>query len=179
MIHDRWISKYTWPLAATLSQLKTTLEGEAEVAPEHRYEVYVQTVPDRLWQAIIDPDLTRQYFADVTFESTWEPGAPYQALLPDGVTLFEGIVLKVDPPHQLVYSFHYVGDEGARHEHPSRVTWKIVAYGETCQLTLVHNEFMVGEIATFREVGESWPFTLSSLKTLLETGQPLSLHPSP
>ena len=57
-------------------------------------------------------------------------------------------------------------------EKPSRVTWEIEKLGDTCRLTLVHDEFD-GENATYHSVEHGWSQILSGLKTLIETGQPL------
>jgi uncharacterized protein YndB with AHSA1/START domain len=127
----------------------------------------------RLWQALTDSADIRRYFYGGSFESAWQPGAAYRTFLPDGTTPFEGTVLEIDPPRRLVYSFHYVGDSATRPEHPSRVSWEITPLGDVRKLTVVHDGFAAGELATYRLVGGVWPFILSSLKTLLETGEPL------
>jgi uncharacterized protein YndB with AHSA1/START domain/DNA-binding transcriptional ArsR family regulator len=175
LMYDRWISKYAEPWAARLSALKATLEGDEMNAPKHVYQIYIRTTPERLWQAIVGSEDTRRYFYGGVYESSWESGAPYRTILPDGTTPFEGTILEMDPPRRLVYSFHYVGQEDTRQERPSRVTWEIVPLGDVCQLTVVHDEFAAGEMATYRMVGTGWPFILSNLKTLLETGE--ALHP--
>jgi uncharacterized protein YndB with AHSA1/START domain len=143
--------------------------------PAHVYEVYIRTTPERLWAAIVSPEYTRRYFYGGWYESTWKSGAPYRTLLDDGTTPFEGTLLEVDPPRRLVYTFHYVGDDQTRGEQPSRVTWEIEPRGETCKLTLVHDQFAEGETQTFTKVGGGWPYILSNLKTVLETGAPLNV----
>ena len=143
-------------------------------APTHVYEVYIRCTPERLWQAITSPDYTRRYFFGGQNESTWQPGTPYRTLLDDGSTPFDGTILEARPPTRLVYTFHYVGDPETRLEQPSRVTWEITPMApEMCKLSVVHDGFAEGELVTFRKVGGGWPFILSNLKTLLETGQPL------
>jgi uncharacterized protein YndB with AHSA1/START domain len=139
------------------------------------YEIYIRTTPEELWAAIVSPEYTRRYFYGGWFETSWQPGAAYRTLLEDGTTPFEGTLLEVDPPRRLALTFHYVGDERTRPEHPSRVTWEITPLGEICKLTLVHDQFAQGEDVTFKKVGGGWPFILSNLKTLLETGAPLNV----
>jgi uncharacterized protein YndB with AHSA1/START domain/DNA-binding transcriptional ArsR family regulator len=173
-LHDRWISKYAEPWVARLSDLKTALEGEAMEGPKHVYAVYIRTTPERLWRALVDPDETRRYFYGGVYESSWQNGAFYRTILPDGTIPFQGTILEFDPPRRLVYTFEYVGDEDTRPDHPSRVTWEIEPHGDYCKLTVVHDQFVGGETATFRRVSEGWPFILSNLKTLLETGEPLA-----
>jgi uncharacterized protein YndB with AHSA1/START domain/DNA-binding transcriptional ArsR family regulator len=178
LIHDRWIRKYE-PWAGALADLKTALEGAPTpmAPPKHVYEVYIRTTPERLWQAITLPEYTRRYYYGGHFESSWRPGDPYRTFLPDGSTPFEGTILEADPPRRLVFSFHYSGDPDTRAEQPSRVTWEIAPMGEMCKLTVVHDGFAPGELATYRRVGGGWPYILSGLKTLLETGEPLPERP--
>src|ERR1039458_5171444 len=57
-IHDRWVSKYAAPWAAALSEIKEKLE---ERTMEKVLEIYIKTTPERLWQAITDPDLRCKY----------------------------------------------------------------------------------------------------------------------
>lgn len=53
------------------------------------------------------------------------------------------------------------------------MTWEIESRGASlCLLCLVHDEFD-SETKTFRNVANGWPFIVSNLKTLLETGEPL------
>jgi uncharacterized protein YndB with AHSA1/START domain len=141
-------------------------------APTRIYVVYIRTTPERLWSALISPDDTRHYSGG-RFESTWQPGEAYRTYLDDDSTLFEGTVLEANPRRRLVYTFHYVGADDARREHPSRVTWQIEQIGYVCKLTVVHDSFAAGERHTYDRVGSGWPIILSSLKAYLETGRPL------
>ena len=174
LIHNRWIRKYE-PWVGALTDLKRVLEETPEPMdrPTHVYELYIRTSPERLWSALISPEYTRRYFYGSHYESNWERGAPYQSLLDDGSMPFEGVVLEADPPRRLVYTFHYTGDDATRLEQPSRVTWEILPRGEMCKLTVIHDGFAPGELATYQKVGGGWPYILSSLKSVLETGEPL------
>src|SRR5687767_9687152 len=80
LIHDRWIDKYTEPWAAMLSGLKKTIE---DGTMEKIYEIYIKTTPERLWQAIIDPELRRKYTFGVGVYSDWKPGSKYQGRATD------------------------------------------------------------------------------------------------
>jgi len=71
-----------------------------------------------------------------------------------------------------VHTFTCPASEDCKKDRASRVTWIIEPMGETCKLTLVHDDFD-GETATYRSVGKGWSPILSGLKTLLETGRPL------
>jgi uncharacterized protein YndB with AHSA1/START domain len=174
LIHDRWISRYAEPLVARMSALKARLEDQPMgVAPRHVYEVYIKTTPERLWRAITDPAETQLYYYHTKVRSDWKPGSRMVYLDGDEISL-ECKVLEIDPPNRLVHSFSAMFDPQLATERPSRVTWTIVQQGETCHLTVVHDDFD-GETGTFREVQGGWPVILSGLKTLIETGQPLPI----
>src|SRR5439155_20537870 len=76
LIHDRWIDKYTEPWAATLAGLKANLEETMEKV----FEIYIKTTPERLWQAITDPEMRRRYTFGVGVYSDWRSGSPYKAI---------------------------------------------------------------------------------------------------
>ena len=142
---------------------------------EQRYEFYIRSTPDQLWEAIVDPDARARYQFGIRMSSVWTPGASIEMRSPDGSTVLgTGQVVESDPPHRLVHTFTMVYDPEMAAERPSRVTWVIEKEGEVCRLTLVHDDFD-GETKTYREVEHGWAEILSSLKTLLETGEPLHI----
>ncbi len=173
-IHDRWISRYAEPWARMLVNLKQTLEGDPMSQPRFLFEIHIRTTPEHLWAAITQPDLTRQYFYSTEFHSRLVPGAPLAYRMPDGSTAVEGEVVEVDPPRRLVTTWRALYDPEVADDAPSRVTWEIEPQGETCRLTLIHDDFD-GETATYRQVSAGWPAILSSLKSLVETGTALPL----
>src|ERR1700687_994126 len=83
LVHDRWVSKYAEPWTATLSGLKNRLEGTME----KDFEIYIQTTPERLWEAIVDPELRQQYTFGVRVESEWTPGSRYEGIAGPGAIL--------------------------------------------------------------------------------------------
>src|ERR671916_2785913 len=97
LVHDRWVSKYAEPWAATLSGLKTYLEddvmetvktvswanGTAPVAAGTAvFEVFIKTTPERLWDAITDPEQRKRYSFGVETHSDWTPGSEYRGAVP-------------------------------------------------------------------------------------------------
>src|SRR6188768_241946 len=103
LVHDRWVSKYAEPWAATLSELKATLEDRTM---EKVFEIYIKTTPERLWEAITDPELRRRYNFGVGVSSEWTPGSSYESVHPAaGITIAAGENLEVDAPRRLVQSF--------------------------------------------------------------------------
>jgi uncharacterized protein YndB with AHSA1/START domain/DNA-binding transcriptional ArsR family regulator len=174
LIHDRWISKYREGLTRALVGLKAKLEGPMEKESlKHVYEVFIRTTPEKLWDAITDGDITRQYFyGSVVKSPSWQAGAAVDWLTPAGEPMINGKIIEIDRPRRLVHSFASVWNPAAAKDKPSRVTWLIEPMGEVCKLTLVHDGFEA-ETHTYEKVRSGWNPILSGLKTLLETGKPL------
>jgi len=171
LVHDRWVSKYAEPWAAALSGLKTKLE---EDTMEKVFEVYIRTTPERLWQAITDGEMRRQYSFGTAVSSDWSPGSRYEASSPDGTGVWvEGENLEVDPPRRLVQTMNALWSDEIKREPQSRVTWEIEPQGDMCRLRVIHDELREG---ANDELYGGWPMILSSLKSLLETGEALGFQ---
>jgi uncharacterized protein YndB with AHSA1/START domain len=169
LVHDRWVSKYAEPWAATLTGLKKTIE---EAVMEKVFEIYIKTTPERLWQAITDPQLRSRYTFGVGIDSDWQPGSSYSARHEAaGMAISEGENLEVDPPRRLVQSFNAVWSDEVRAEGTSRVTWEIEPVGDSCRLLVIHDQLREG---ANEQIYGGWPMILSGLKTLLETGESLT-----
>ena len=139
---------------------------------EKVFEIYIRTTPERLWQAITDPDVRARYQFGVRVESGWIPGSSYQVTHRNAPRpLIEGENLEVDPPRRLVQSYQAVWDDDVAAEGTSRVTWEIEPVGNSCRLTVTHDQ--LPENADSHLYG-GWPMILSGLKTWLETGQELT-----
>jgi uncharacterized protein YndB with AHSA1/START domain len=171
LIADRWISRYAAPLVNQLADVKHHLEATTPMsAPKHVYEVYIRATPERVWQALTDPKLTKQYYYGTEVQSDWKPGSAMVYKNPDGTESIQCVIVEIEPPGRLVHTFYFPDTEDA----PSRCTWSIEARGEATLLTLTHDEFD-GETATYKSVAHGWVPILSGLKTLLETGEPLEI----
>lgn len=138
----------------------------------HVYETFIRTTPERLWQALVDPELTRRYFFDCGFEGTVAKGDDYRYLASDGSVAVDGTITEAEPFRRLQMTFHIGFDPEAAEEHPSQVTWEITPLGDVCRLTLVHGD-LFGAPKSYEVTTGSWERIMSSLKTLLETGEPL------
>jgi uncharacterized protein YndB with AHSA1/START domain len=168
LIHDRWVSKYTEPWAAALSDLKTRLETPMEKV----FEIYIRTTPERLWEAIVDPEIRSKYNFGAGVESDWKIGSPVVMGSPKaGGLLGEGEVLEVDPPRRLVHTLVALWSDEVKSEGASRVTWEIEPVADSCRLTVTHDELREGANP---ELYGGWPMILSGLKTWLETGELLT-----
>jgi uncharacterized protein YndB with AHSA1/START domain len=143
---------------------------------EKVFEIYIKTTPERLWQAITDPELRRKYSFGVGVHSDWKAGSAYQAkagatTIGPNRTIAEGENLEVDPPRRLVQSYRALWSDDVKREGTSRVTWEIEQIRDSCRLTVVHEQLRDGANA---ELYGGWPMILSGLKTLLETGELLT-----
>ncbi len=168
LVHDRWVSKYSEPWAAALSGLKTRLEEPMEKV----FEIYIKTTPERLWEAITDPEMRSKYNFGVQVSSDWTPGSRYEFSHPAASgPLGEGENLEVEPPRRLVQSYRALWSDDVKNEGTSRVTWEIERVGDSCRLIVTHDELREGANA---ELYGGWPMILSGLKTLVETGELLT-----
>ena len=168
LVHDRWVSKYSEPWAATLGDLKTRLEHTMEKV----FEIYIKTTPERLWEAITDSELRSRYSFGVGITSDWAAGSAYSATHAGaGVPISEGENVVVEPPRRLVQSMTALWSDEVRSAGTSRVTWEIEPIGDSCRLTVTHDQLPEGASG---ELYGGWPMILSGLKTLLETGELLT-----
>jgi uncharacterized protein YndB with AHSA1/START domain/DNA-binding transcriptional ArsR family regulator len=167
-VHDRWVSKYAEPWAAALSDLKSGLEQTMEKV----FEIYIKTTPERLWAAITDPAQRAKYNFGASIASDWKVGSRYTMSAGNGTVLLgEGEILEVDRPRRLVQTMRALWDEDVKNEGASRVTWDIEFIGDSCRLTVTHDQLREG---ANEQLYGGWPMILSGLKTWLETGQMLT-----
>lgn len=186
MVYDRWVSKYSKGWARSLTELKYDLEAQdpeairmAEAAQaqetKHVFEVYIKTTPEKLWQALTDGALTRQYYFGTSVTSDWKAGSEYKYLTSEDASMVDGKVIESDPPKILVTTFNPRWSPDGEVDYPeSRVTFEITEMGDACRLSLVHDRLTAGHPLT-KEFHSGWSQILSGLKTLLETGKPLTV----
>ena len=140
------------------------------------YVTYIRTSPEKLWQALIDPEFTRLYWAGCWQQSTWEPGAEWSLNIPDGRVGDSGRVLEIDKPRRLVLEWRNEFKPELRAEGYSRCVFELEASKgeseEMVKLTVTHS-MPHGQSMFITAVSNGWPIILSSLKSLLETGQSL------
>ena len=168
LVHDRWVSKYAEPWVAGLSDLKRELERPMEKI----YEIYIRTTPERLWEAITDPEIRSKYNFGAGAMSDWQVGSHIDVdVAAHNVHLGEGEVLEVDPPRRLVHTLVALWDDQVKAEGSSRVTWEIEPVGDSCHLTVTHDQMREG---ASNQIYGGWPMILSGLKTWLESGELLT-----
>jgi uncharacterized protein YndB with AHSA1/START domain len=143
--------------------------------PHFVYVTYIKTTSERLWQALTTPEFTRQYWWGRKVESDFAVGSPIR-YIHDGTELdIEGTVLVADPAERLSYTFTDPADRECG-DKASRVTFLIEEAKEfdgVVRLTVTHDGFAPGS-PTLEGVSSGWPDIIASLKTLLETGKPLT-----
>ena len=136
------------------------------------YEVFIKATPERIWAAIVTPDLTRHYFHGSRIEITPERRVSYG---PDGSVRGDTTVLEFDPPRRLVHEWRSLYSPELAAEETSRVTWEIQPHEDGyCRLTLTHDRLEGAPKTAASVAGTGWMFVLSGLKTWLETGEPLA-----
>jgi DNA-binding transcriptional ArsR family regulator/uncharacterized protein YndB with AHSA1/START domain len=182
---ERWIKQYDRERVRALSDLKRALEQEPMGNPTFVYTTFIKTTPERCWQALTDPAFTRRYW-NLTFHTDWKVGS-VMTWEQAGVMIAdpEQVVLEADPYRRLSYSWHNFTPELAAafewtdeflaavsSERRSKATFEIEPVGEMVKLTVVHEGFDNGS-TVLEAVSGGWPIILSSLKTMLETGEVL------
>lgn len=164
-IRDRWIGKYERHRVEALAALKKSLEERDMDKPNFVYVTYINTTPEKLWEALTNPEFTQQYWGGRRIESDWKVGSPVNMANPSGGHDFVGDVLECEPPKVLSYTWHT--------NPPSRVTFKLEPYGTVMRLTITH-EGLVPESKEAQMTMQGWFAIMSSLKSLLEMGKPLT-----
>jgi uncharacterized protein YndB with AHSA1/START domain len=146
-----------------------------EINTTQIYQVFIKATPEQIWEAITNPEFTQKYFHGSVIDSTFEVGAPYLGLSGDrSEKLVDGEVLEADPPRRLSTTWRALYDPETAAEPHSRVSWEIDPQdGGFTKLTVVHDQ-LEESLKTAENVVGGWSFILSGLKTLLETGEPLS-----
>jgi uncharacterized protein YndB with AHSA1/START domain len=136
------------------------------------FEIYIRTTPERLWEAITDPEIRSRYHFGNRITSDFTPGSHFELTHPGAPgPLGEGENLEVDPPRKLVQSMVALWGEDVKAEGTSRITWEIEPVGDSCHLTVTHDQLREG---ANEQLYGGWPMILSGLKTWLETGELLT-----
>lgn len=186
-IADRWMTRYDRARAGALADLKTSLE-QHPMETQFVYATYIKTTPERLWTALTDPAFTSRYWG-ASLRSDWRVGSTVTWEY-NNVSMADDaqVVLVSDPPRKLSYTWHTLTPEfiasfpetaqadfkKAASERRSKVTFDIAPAGDAVKLTVTHDDFEPGSII-LPGVMQGWPQIFASLKTLLETGEPLAI----
>ena len=139
------------------------------------YVTYIASTPEKVWRALTDPEITKDYWGRHRNVSDWEPGSAWQHQDYDDPHIVDlvGKVVERAPSHRLVLTWAFPSDAYNPEKH-SRVTFLVEPFMETVRLTVTHEE-LEADSPMLHGISQGWPVVLSSLKTLLETGQALPM----
>ena len=136
------------------------------------YVIYIRTTPEKLWDALTEPEFTRAYWCDCWQDTTWTPGSSWKLMIPDGRVADSGEVVEIDRPRRLVLKWRNEFIPEMRDEGYSRCVFELEPTGDMVKLTVTH-EIDILNSKLIAGVSKGWPTILSSVKSLLETGEAL------
>ena len=174
---DRWIEPLTQkPLARAVLDLKAGLEGAQIMTtgnekPDFVLQTYIRTTPQTLWAALFSADQTPRYMIDAAaFHGELKKGERYEQRRPDGSVMLSGEILAVEPERRVEMTFQpgWMGPDAD----VSRCVYEIEPAGANCKLTVMHFDIPADQ----QGVREGWSSIFASLKSLLETGEPLDFN---
>ena len=175
-IQHRWIQAFEYSRLDALHALRHHAE-EAEMAgtaekPTFVYVTYIQSSPEKVWEALTDADLTAQYWGHSNV-SDWQPGSRWEHLRTDGSGIADvaGEVIEADPPRRLVMTFGEADDSGQ----PSVLRFDIEQHSDIVRLTVTHED--IPNASDYEAASAGWAAVISNLKSLLETGHVLPQAP--
>jgi uncharacterized protein YndB with AHSA1/START domain len=148
--------------------------------PDYVYVTYIATTPQKVWQALVDAEMMREWWVDPVAGcarvnvSDWKPGSRWAHTRADGSGTVDivGKVVECTPPRRMVFTWARPGEAGDEERH-SRVAFDIETYGDNLvRLTVTHDD-LERDAPMLTSVSGGWPKVLSNLKTFLETGHAL------
>ena len=141
--------------------------------PSIVYTIYIASTPEKVWEALTSAEFSRKYFFGNAVEVDLRIGGAYIVRTPDGSLHISGEVIECDPPRKLTVTFNVNWPALIEKLGPTLVTYEIEPAGAAVRLTLTeaHDRPISDDILSGGRSG--WPAILSSLKSLLETGQAL------
>jgi uncharacterized protein YndB with AHSA1/START domain len=149
------------------------------------HRVFINATAQQIWDAITRPEWTERYGYKARQEYDLRPGGMFTAFANQGMKDYgspdivaEGEVVEADPPRRLVQTWRMLFDDEMKAEPVTRLTYEIDEDMGVSRLTVthelenapVHARLVAGDVP---QAGGGWPFVLSDLKTLLETGSTL------
>jgi uncharacterized protein YndB with AHSA1/START domain len=143
------------------------------------YTIYIASTPEKVWEALTTAEFSRKYFSGHAVEVDLRVGGAYIMRTPDGSPHISGEVIECDPPKKLTVTFNVNWPALVEKLGPTLVTYEIEQAGDAVRLTMMqsHDRPISDDVLSGGRTG--WPAILSSLKSLLETGQPLAIKMQP
>lgn len=151
----------------------------AKFTPKTVYVIYIASSLEKVWQALTDPAFTKDFFHGLAVEVEPRVGGRFVMRWPDGRTHIQGEVVEWAPPRRFACTWTIESMPELRELPPCLVTYDIEQAGESVRLTMseAHSWDIPDAILSGGRAG--WPAILSSLKSVLEIGKPLSLKLDP
>ncbi len=147
--------------------------NEPKFVPKTVYVIYIAATPEKVWDALTSAEFARQYFFGRTVEIEARVGGSFIMRMPDGRVDIKGRVMDWDPPRRLSVTWA-VDFEEFRELPELLVTYELEPMGESVKLTMSESFRWDVPDAILAGGRQGWPFILSSLKSLLETGKPIA-----
>ena len=154
---------------------------------EFVYVTFIRTTPEKLWEALTNGDFSEQYWMGFRIEVEQKVGGSLRILPPKGMEEHgehAGQVLVCEPYRKLVYTWNPRDkpEIAKKRDSLSRVTYELTPMGERVRLWLLHENLLPEDLEkdpnTFRGINNGWPAVISSLKSLLETGNAIEFRSS-
>lgn len=150
---------------------------------EFIYATYIRTTPEKLWEALTSGDFSEKYWGGFRMEVELKAGGIVRILPPKGMEEHgdhAGEVLVCEPYRKLVYTWNSKDrpEVAAKRDSLSRVTYELTPMGQNVRFRLIHENLLPEDIEQdpnmFRGINNGWPAIMSSLKSLLETGEAIA-----
>ena len=147
--------------------------------PDIVYTIYIGSTPEKVWQALTTAEFSRQYFSGFAIEADLKVGGAFIARAPDGTEHISGEVIECDPPKKLTVTWNVNWPALVEKLGPTLVTYEIEQTGDAVKLTMLqsHDRPISDDILSGGRAG--WPAILSSLKSMLETGEAMVIPMKP
>lgn len=147
--------------------------------PATVYVIYIAATPEKVWQSLTDPAFTAQYFAGLKIDVEPREGGAFSMRYPDGRVHISGKVVEWSPPHRFTCTWVVEGMKGFGGLPECLVAYEIESSGESVKLRMVESHSWNVPDAILEGGRSGWPAVLSSLKSVIETGKPLSVKMGP
>lgn len=168
-VMDRWVAPFLQPQAKALTDLKTKLEKDTKMSkPDFMMQTFIRCTQDALWDALTQADdMARYHFACNTVHGNAAVGEATDFIKPDGNAMLRQVTTALDPKTKIAMTFEplFLGPDAP----PSHMVYLIEPQGDVCKLTIEHFDIAAGQDG----FAEGWARLAASLKSFLETGEPL------
>lgn len=143
------------------------------------YTIYIASTPEKVWEALTSAEFSRKYFSGNAAEVDLRVGGAFMMRTPDGAPHITGEVIECEPGRKLTVTFNVNWPALVEKLGPTLVSYEIEPAANAVKLTLLqsHDRPLSDDILSGGRAG--WPAILSSLKSLLETGEALVIKMQP